>query len=65
MLEMVADRDVWRLNLDCCPRKHHGYERALKEDFLVHFLKYVSNKLQNQAKYFIMLALLHRSKYYS
>jgi len=29
MLEVVADRDVWRLNLELLP---HGHERALKEE---------------------------------
>jgi len=36
---VVADRDVWRLNLmcggsilSCCPRNLHGHERALKEE---------------------------------
>jgi len=32
MLEVVADRDVWQLNLSCCPRNPHGHERALKEE---------------------------------
>jgi len=33
MLAVVADRDVWRLNIfSCCPRKSHGHDRALKEE---------------------------------
>jgi len=32
MLEVVADRDVRRLNLELLPRNTHGHKRALKED---------------------------------
>jgi len=35
MLEAVADRDVWRLNLElvtCFPRNTHGHEWALKAE---------------------------------
>jgi len=32
MLEVVADRDVWRLNLELLPRNPHGHEGALKEE---------------------------------
>jgi len=32
MLEVVAHRDVWRLNLEVLPRNPHGHERALKEE---------------------------------
>jgi len=38
MLEVVADRDVWRLNLEVLPpqgRNPHGHERALKEEDFV------------------------------
>jgi len=33
MLEVVADRDVWRLNLELLPRNSHEYEQALKEEY--------------------------------
>jgi len=32
MLAVVADRDVWRFNLELLPRNPHGHERALKEE---------------------------------
>jgi len=32
MMEMVADRDVWRLNLELLPSQPHGHERALKKE---------------------------------
>jgi len=32
MLEVVADRYVWRSILSCCPRNPHGHERVLKEE---------------------------------
>jgi len=32
MLEVVADRDVRRLILNCCPCNLHGHKRALKEE---------------------------------
>jgi len=32
MLELVADRDVWRLNRELLPRNPYGHERALKEE---------------------------------
>jgi len=32
MLEVVADRDVWQLNLELLPRNPHGHEQALKEE---------------------------------
>jgi len=28
---VVADRDVWQLNLELLPRNPHGHERALKK----------------------------------
>jgi len=32
MLEVVADHDVWRLNLELLPRNPHGHEQAMKEE---------------------------------
>jgi len=32
MLAVVADHDVWRLNLELLPRNPHGHEGVLKEE---------------------------------
>jgi len=32
MLEVVADRDVWRINLELFPPQPSRHERALKEE---------------------------------
>jgi len=32
ILEVVTDRDVWRLSLELLPRNPHGHERTLKEE---------------------------------
>jgi len=32
ILAVVADRDVWRLNLELLPRNPYGHKWALKEE---------------------------------
>jgi len=36
---VVADCDVWLLNLELLPRNPHGHERALKEEEDKHILR--------------------------
>jgi len=66
MLEVVADRDVWRLNLELLPRNLHGHERALKEEEegFVTFI-YRNSNLGKQAILWLELALRswHRNCY--
>jgi len=55
MLAAVADRDVWRLNLELLPPQPYGHERALKEEedknaFLDSYAVFTLSGFENQER---------------